>query len=132
MFTLNVNAKYSVYIIQNGIKYSYPFIMDKEKVLIGRKIKEIRKKNKLTQENFCEQIGIEPSSLSNIENGKSFPSMQTVLRIMEKLGATPDDFFNFEYLQNENDLETGIIKIVKNLPYEKKQILYRIIKQFDI
>ncbi len=106
--------------------------MDKEKVLIGRKIKEIRKKNKLTQENFCEQIGIEPSSLSNIENGKSFPSMQTVLRIMEKLGATPDDFFNFEYLQNENDLETGIIKIVKNLPYEKKQILYRIIKQFDI
>ena len=106
--------------------------MDKEKVLIGRKIKEIRKKNKLTQENFCEQIGIEPSSLSNIENGKSFPSMQTVLRIMEKLGATPDDFFNFEYLQNENELETGIIKIVKNLPYEKKQILYRIIKQFDI
>lgn len=66
--------------------------MDIKKLLIGKKIKEIRKKYNLTQENFCEQIGIEPSSLSNIENGKSFPSMLTVLRIMEKLGASPEDF----------------------------------------
>ena len=106
--------------------------MDKDKILIGRKIKEIRKKNNLTQENFCEQIGIEPSSLSNIENGKSFPSMQTVLRIMEKLSATPDDFFNFEYLQDEALLEEEIIEIIKNQPYEKKQIIFRIIKQFAV
>ncbi len=106
--------------------------MDKEKVLIGRKIKEIRKKNKLTQENFCEQIGIEPSSLSNIENGKSFPSMQTVLRIIEKFGASPNDFFNFQYLQNEKELEEEIFKIIKNQPYEKKQIIFRIIKQFAV
>lgn len=54
------------------------------KILIGLKIKEIRKKSNLTQEQFSEKIGIEPPSLSNIENGKSFPSMQTVLRILEE------------------------------------------------
>ena len=42
------------------------------KILIGLKIKEIRKKSNLTQEQFSEKIGIEPPSLSNIENGKSF------------------------------------------------------------
>lgn len=106
--------------------------MDNDKFLIGKKIKEIRKKNNLTQENFCEQIGIEPSSLSNIENGKSFPSMQTVLRIMEKLGATPADFFDFEYLKDEKVLESEMFEIIRNLSYDKKQIIYRIIKQFDI
>ncbi len=106
--------------------------MDNDKILIGKKIKEIRKKNNLTQENFCEQIGIEPSSLSNIENGKSFPSMQTVLRIMEKLGAKPVDFFDFQYFKDEKALETEMFEIIKNLSYDKKQIIYRIIKQFDI
>ena len=38
------------------------------KILIGLKIKEIRKKSNLTQEQFSEKIGIEPPSLSNIEN----------------------------------------------------------------
>lgn len=106
--------------------------MDKDKILIGRKIKEIRKKNKLTQENFCEQIGIEPSSLSNIENGKSFPSMQTILKIMEKFNAKPQDFFNFEYLKDEESLEEEIIEIIKRQPYDKKQIIFRIIKQFAV
>lgn len=106
--------------------------MDIKKLLIGKKIKEIRKKNNLTQENFCEQIGIEPSSLSNIENGKSFPSMLTVLRIMEKLGASPEDFFNYEYLKSEKDLELEMIEIIRHVSYEKKQIIYRIIKQFGV
>lgn len=106
--------------------------MDNDKFLIGKKIKEIRKKNNFTQETFCEQIGIEPSSLSNIENGKSFPSMQTVLRIMEKFGATPTDFFDFEYLKDEHILESEMFDIIRNLSYDKKQIIYRIIKQFDI
>lgn len=112
--------------------YKKEICMDIKKLLIGKKIKEIRKKYNLTQENFCEQIGIEPSSLSNIENGKSFPSMLTVLRIMEKLGASPEDFFNYEYLKNEKDLEAEMFDIIKQLPYEKKQIIYRIIKQFGV
>ncbi len=105
--------------------------MDK-KYYIGEKIKELRKKYNLTQEKFSEQIGIEPPSLSNIENGKSYPSMATVLQIMEKFNITPDEFFNFEYFKSASELELEIIDIIKNLPYEKKQLLYRIIKQFDV
>lgn len=47
--------------------------MTEDKLLIGEKIKEIRAKRKITQEAFSEMIGLEPSSLSNIETGKSFP-----------------------------------------------------------
>lgn len=105
--------------------------MDKKK-LFGLKIKEVRKKSGLTQEKFCEQIGIEPTSLSNIENGKSFPSMQTILTIFKVFNVLPQDFFEVDYLQKNEKLEEEIIKIIKKQPSERKKILYRIVKSFDI
>lgn len=106
--------------------------MKDNKYQIGQKFKEIRKKSGFTQENFSEKIGIEPSSLSNIENGKSFPSMQTVLKVMDNFEVTPDEFFNFEYLVKDEELENKIIDIIKRQPIERKQLMYRIIKQFDV
>ncbi len=102
------------------------------KFLVGKKIREIRKKNDLTQEQFSEKIDIEPASLSNIENGKSFPSMQTALNIMDKFNILPQDFFDNSYYKEENEIDEEIFKILKNLPIKEKRIIYRIIKNFDI
>ena len=44
------------------------------KKLLGKKIQQIRKKRKLTQEYVAEIVGIETSSISNIENGKYYHS----------------------------------------------------------
>ena len=104
--------------------------MEKRKKLIGKKIKEIRKREQLTQELFSEKIGIEPSSLSNIENGKSFPSMITVLNIADKFKISFNDFFDNEYLVNEPELEKKIIDVIKTRSYKEKQLIYKIIKQF--
>lgn len=106
--------------------------MTDNKYKIGQKIKEIRKVVGVTQEIFSEKIGIEPSSLSNIENGKSYPSMQTVLKIMEVYDISPDKFFDFEYLTNEIDLEKQIIEIIKKQPINTKRIMYKILKQFEV
>ena len=106
--------------------------MDNKRRLIGKKIKEIRKKTNLTQDKFSEQIGIEPQSLSNIENGKSFPSMQTVLNIMEKFHTTPQEFFDYEYLKGEEQLESEIIGIIQKQPYDNKKIIYRLVRQFEV
>lgn len=106
--------------------------MADDKLLIGKKFKEIRAKSKLTQELFSEMIGLEPSSLSNIETGKSFPSMQTLLNVMNKFNIKPEEFFDNQYFKKEPDLEKDIIETVKNLPYERKQILFRIIKALEV
>lgn len=106
--------------------------MDSKKILIGKKIKEIRAKNKITQETFSEMIGLESSSLSNIETGKSFPSLLTLINIMDKFDVNPQDIFDYAYYNNESTLESEIIEILKRQPYDKKQIIYRIIKSFDI
>lgn len=106
--------------------------MDNKKILIGKKIKEIRAKNKITQEAFSEMIGLESSSLSNIETGKSFPSLLTLINIMDKFDINPQDIFDYSYYDDESTLENEIIEILKRQPYDKKQIIYRIIKSFDI
>ena len=106
--------------------------MSDSKVLVGKKIKEIRAKLQITQEAFSEMIGIETSSLSNIETGKSFHSMQTLINIVEKFSVDPQDFFNYSYLNTSQNLENEMIEIIKNQSYERKQILYRIIKQFAV
>ena len=103
--------------------------MEQKKILIGQKIKQNHKNYNHTQKKFWEKIGIEPSSLSNIENGKSFPSMQTVLRIMEEFGILPDNFFDYEYLKPDEELEKEMIEIIKRQSFESKRKLYRIMKQ---
>lgn len=102
--------------------------MEYKKKSIGRKIKEIRKTAKMTQELFSEAINIEPSSLSNIENGKSFPSMCTVLKVMEKFKIAPEDFFDFEYFKDEKLIEEEIILKIKGLDYKEKQTMFKVMR----
>ena len=46
------------------------------KYQLGKRIKELRQKQKFTQEKLAELAGIEIPSLSNIENGKNYPNMK--------------------------------------------------------
>ena len=55
------------------------------KKLIGKRIQEIRKQKKITQEYLAELIVIETPSISNIETGKYFPSAENLDKILEVL-----------------------------------------------
>ncbi len=103
----------------------------KYKVALGENIRRIRKNRKLTQDTFSEKIGIEPSSLSNIENGKSFPSTLTIIQIQQQFDVSPEEIFDIEYLNNIKDIEDDIHQTVESLDTERKRTLWRIIKALD-
>lgn len=69
--------------------------MDIRKI-IGNNVLNARKIRNLSQEQFAEMIGIEPSALSKIENGKSYPSKQTLENIICALKIKPDVLFKTE------------------------------------
>lgn len=69
--------------------------MDIRKI-IGNNVLNARKIRNLSQEQFAEMIGIEPSALSKIENGKSYPSQQTLENIICALKIKPDELFKTE------------------------------------
>ncbi len=74
------------------------------KKLMGKRIQEIRKHRKLTQEQVAEFVGIETASISNIENGKYYPTAENLDKIINVLNISPRDLFEFEHHTAQNEL----------------------------
>ena len=90
---------------------------------LGLRIKELRKRASLSQEVLAEKAGIEPTSLSNIENGRNFPSFITLENIMRVLEVG----YQFAQYAPADDLIQEITTILKDNP-ERVKDAYRIIK----
>ncbi|MBO7673069.1 helix-turn-helix transcriptional regulator [bacterium] len=56
-------------------------VSDEKLLQLGNHIKSLRKKRKLTLENICYKNGLEPSTLSRIENGQVEPKYLTLLQL---------------------------------------------------
>lgn len=66
-------------------------------VLIGRRIFEIRSKNKKTQNDVGFLMGIDPSEVSKYEAGKINLTLGTLIRFAQALEVHPKEFFDFEF-----------------------------------
>jgi DNA-binding XRE family transcriptional regulator len=53
--------------------------------LVGQKIKEIREKKRLTQDDLGKLIGVQKAQISKIENGKNL-TVATILKVFRALG----------------------------------------------
>ena len=59
---------------------------------IGKRVSARRKELNFTQEVLAEMTDMSINQISNIENNKSVPSIETMLKFCEALKATPDYF----------------------------------------
>ncbi len=57
---------------------------------VGERIREIRERLRLTQEELATRSGVSKGFLSDVENDKSGPSAEYLLRIANALGASVD------------------------------------------
>lgn len=61
---------------------------------IGAKIKRLRLKNGLTQEELGERTDLSKGFISQLERDMNSPSIETLFSLLEVLGTTPRDFFD--------------------------------------
>ena len=99
--------------------------MDK-KQLLGKRIRELRKKTGINQEKLAELISVEPATISNIENGKNYPSLINLENILNVLGVTFIEVFDFEHKKAPDDLIAEIHDILLKNP-NKVEDFYKII-----
>ena len=79
---------------------------DKELLInVGKQIRVIRKKQGMALKDLAQAVGMEPSNLSVIENGKSNPQLLTYVKIASALNCGMADLFNFpfDYSQLEQE-----------------------------
>lgn len=84
------------------------------KKLLGRRIKEIRTRKGLTQEKLAELVGIGERNLSKIECGNNFITAETLSNILSALDVEPSELFNFQHLENTDELKEELINAIKN------------------
>ena len=97
------------------------------KKLLGKRIQEIRKSKKLTQEQVAELVGIEVVSLSNIENGKYYPTAENLEKIINILDVSAEKLFCFGHHETPENLVSEIVEILEKNP-DKIKDFYKILK----
>ena len=102
------------------------------KKLFGRKIKEYRKKNNLTQARLAELTNVDDKHISCIESGRNFPSPELLFRLAQSLNVEMKDLFEFYHLQDKDDLISDISKMLKKLDYGNLSLAYKFIRTFLI
>ena len=76
--------------------------------LLGQNIQLIRKLKGLTQQELSDQIGINLQSLSKIERGINYPTFETLEKLTEALGVTPNELLAGE-LKSTSHIESDIL-----------------------
>lgn len=104
--------------------------MDIKKCL-GKRIQELRKTRKFTQEKLAEIIGIDVVSLSKIETGRNYPTSENLEKISKALNILPYEFYKFKLPKTSEEFISEIqnnIYLVKD-DLKKLSIINNVIKE---
>lgn len=70
-------------------------MQDRFLVLFGEEVKKQRKAKDLSQEKLAFEIGMDLTSVNEIENGHRNPTLSTVVKIAQALGLKVKDLIPF-------------------------------------
>jgi len=99
-----------------------------KKELLGKRLRELRKRKGINQEKLAELIDVDPTptTISNIENGKNYPSMINLENLLNVLDCSFIEAFDFEHKNSDEDLMLQITNKLKSNP-DKLEDFYKIV-----
>lgn len=101
-------------------------------LLIGKRIKDLRKKRKLTQAELSDSINIGQSTLANFENGKRTIPVDIVIQLAQFFNVSTDYLLGLSNSPNMREIihgeqlsseEKEIVDVYRNLNADGKRIL---------
>ncbi|MBD5403240.1 helix-turn-helix domain-containing protein [bacterium] len=95
--------------------------------LLGQRIKELRKRNSLTQAALAEIIGMETTNLCKLENGGQLPKEENIERLAKALKVNIKDLFDFGHMKSLSSLQDELIEIIKNSSRKELELYYKLI-----
>lgn len=100
------------------------------KILLGEKVKRLRKMRGYTQEKFAEMIDITPRNLNRIESGQNFVTSETLDKILSTLNVSADVLFSYEHLKEEKEMLEEMYSFIEKMKYKSSQLekAYRILR----
>lgn len=103
--------------------------MADNKKLLGQKVRQLRKQNEYSQERFAELVGIDPNSVSRIECGVHYPSLDTLEKIATVLKVEMRDLFLFSDKESAESLRSYLVQIASELEVEKLREVVGVVRK---
>ena len=102
-------------------------------ILIGKRIKELRKERNMTQEQLADLVGVSFQAVSKWENGIALPDITLVPQLAQIFGVTTDELFAYNQKEIQNEIEQCVNNARKHIEsdHEKgKKILEEALKKY--
>ena len=97
--------------------------------MVGKRIKEYRLANKMTQVMLAEKSGLSEMAIYSYETGKRLPALEPLVQLSNALNVSPDMLLSdyVEYHANTTKIENGILNKVNKLPENEQQRILKIV-----
>lgn len=96
--------------------------------LLGSRIQEWRIQLQMTQEELAYEAGLSIPFISEIENGKKKPSLETMVAIADAMGITLDEIMVGNLMTASNEYQTDIDILLDDCNKAERRLIYEVIK----
>ena len=98
------------------------------KVLIGKRIQELRKARGLSQEKIAEKADISSTYLSRIECGRENPTLDMLIKLSSALEVEMLEMFDFGHVKSHKELKESFQNILKTADESTLRLALKIIR----
>ena len=98
-----------------------------KKQMIGARIKEIRNKKGLTQEQLSEKMEINPKYLSSIERGNENPTLNALIKLSEALKVELSEIFSFIQIEDPGERKSMVTSLLDQADTEQLKLAYKVL-----
>lgn len=96
--------------------------------IIGKRIKEARKKKNMTQENLVEKMEVSIAYLSKIETGKIHINLERLSQICDILNVTEGEILNGVSSNSKKYLHNEFYDLLYKLSPKERKLAYQILQ----
>ena len=96
--------------------------------LIGKRIKELRCLNYISQMELAEKSDISDTYLSLIESGKKRVSLETLIKVAHALDTSADTLLTGNLKIDRGNYESELADIMKDCSHYEKRVIYEVIR----
>ncbi|MFW9990369.1 MAG: helix-turn-helix domain-containing protein, partial [Candidatus Odinarchaeota archaeon] len=107
--------------------YEFVVLANEQPNNVAKRIKELRNRKGLSQEELSEKMSINTKYLSGIERGKENPTLNTFIKLSEALDVEIGEIFKFIEAGDIKANRSAITSLLKDADEEKQKLIYKII-----
>ncbi len=95
---------------------------------MGKRIREERQHLSLTQAQLAEDIDISDTYMGAIERGERSLTLDTLVRLVNRLGVTVDYMLSDSVSDNDSNIMNQFKQIIDRQPLERKQMAINVLR----